>query len=121
MVIGTSAPAMARTRRSNSPSASGKLSANAAPCRSRYTPSSGAASKACDRCAQISAAMRSNAASCTGPAGLAMHHANGTSCTSCFAAAAIAPAMGTDVPCTASISAAPCTRPGKPPGRTKSA
>ena len=60
--------------------------------------------------------MRSNASSCTGPAGLANAQASGTRVAPAASATAMAPALGTEVPRTASSSPAPFCSGGNPPG-----
>ena len=119
LMVSGNPPTMARTRRSSSPSMSGKLSATAAPCRSRYTPSSGAASSASDSRAQISAEMRSERLVLHRPRrvgeGPGQRHQRRR------APGFDGPAMGTEVPRTAENSASPETSPGNPPGVTKSA
>ncbi len=117
---GTS-PTIARTRRSNSPSMSGKRSATPAPCRSRYTPSSAPSSNAADSPAPINAATRSNASSCTGPAGLAKHQVSGTNTCPSASATSIAPRNPHDAPRITGSSAGPDVSGGNPPGRRKSA
>ena len=64
--------------------------------------------------------MRSKASASTGPAGLAKHQVSGTISTPASLAAPMAPAAGTAVVWMASISPAPATSGGKPPGRRKS-
>ena len=84
-------------------------------------PSSGPLSNALDNSAIINPMMRSNASSCTGPAGLAKHHASGTrSIPPITSARSMAPAIGTEVPFTAANSGAPTVSFGNPPGWTKS-
>ena len=56
--------------------------------------------------------MRSNASASTGPAGIAMHHSNGTGVSPPASTAAMAPAAAAALPRIVPSNAGPATRPG---------
>ena len=84
-------------------------------------PSIGPASSTADRSAQIIAAIRSNASSCTGRAGEAVAQVSGSMSTRAVSAAAMAPAMGQDVSRNAATIPAPRAMAGDSPAVRKSA